>query len=261
MRASHEDARGFTLRLDADLLALLDARERVHAFGHSSGVTSISVSVPLAGHGRLHADRRAHSTWPTTLSDETSEQHYALRERPDEEGLITLDAKDLPEGFDEIAASERVELVLDNSGGHFTREVGSVAKRVSGPLLDRFDLRERMVRVPTGTGGRKAPGGRVTGTGLDRHAPCQEDARVPGRPVLPPAGVRRWMRNPVYGTGSSWSPGTNVPGSAAPRDGTTLGPTCPKVHGNGVDARNPHASLTRLGDGTFPPCPTTINDP
>ena len=149
LRATHEDALAFVLALNNDLLAPLAALERVHAFGCASGVTSLSVSVPLDGHARLHADRRAHRYWPTTISNEASERHYALRERPDKEGLITLDAKDLPEGFDEIAASERVELVLDNSGGHFTLEMGSVAKRVSGPLLDRFDLRERMARVPT----------------------------------------------------------------------------------------------------------------
>ena len=74
--------------------------------------------------------------------------------------------------------------------------------RVSGPLLDRFDLRVRMARVaadalarPAGEGtaavaarvaaarGRAlarqgCPNGRLTGTDLDRHAPLREDARA-----------------------------------------------------------------------------------
>jgi magnesium chelatase family protein len=74
--------------------------------------------------------------------------------------------------------------------------------RVSGPLLDRFDLRVRMARVPAealahGPGEASAavaarvaaardralarqgrPNGRLTGADLDRHAPLEPDARA-----------------------------------------------------------------------------------
>jgi magnesium chelatase family protein len=74
--------------------------------------------------------------------------------------------------------------------------------RVSGPLLDRFDLRVRMARVPAdalarppseGTAAVAAraaaararalarqgfPNGRLAGAELDRHAPLQDDARA-----------------------------------------------------------------------------------
>jgi hypothetical protein len=147
VRASHEDSFGFALRIGPELLALLAALERVHAFGRASGVSSIEVRVALDGHARLHADRRAYGYEATADDEATNLEHDHLRDRLEAAGQLALDERELPEAFAATAVRERVDLVLDNDRGHFSLETSwgdSPPEVVYSESFDAHDLASAM---------------------------------------------------------------------------------------------------------------------